>query len=172
MSRGSCRPPSGPDAQCQADVVGDVAGIPPTDDPPPGDWRNFSGGIFGGTLWLLILAGLVDDWGAVGAVLGGDALILLGVVVLGARKPGWYWSIALLTTGALLALTLTVVNWRWTTWMRVYRDSAAYDPRNDVSLPVINLIVLGAFLGLFVLFALRYLRSRPKQKGRPPDGQD
>jgi hypothetical protein len=88
MSRGSCRPPSGPDAPCQADVAGDVAGIPPTDDPPPGDWRNFSGGIFGGTLWLLILAGLVDDWGAVGAVLGGDALILLGVVVLGARKPG------------------------------------------------------------------------------------
>jgi len=165
MSRDSRDAPHGPDAQYRADVADDVAAGRPTGDLPPGNWRNFSGGIFGGTLWLLILAGLVKDWRAVGVVLGGDALILLGVTVLCARKRGRYWSVALFTTGALLVLTLTVVAWRWTAWMRAYRESAAYDPRNDVSLFVINAIVLGAYTVLFVLFMLRYLRSRPQHRG-------
>jgi len=60
----------------------------------------------------------------------------------------------------LLALTLTVVNLRWTAWMRAYRQSTAYDPMNDVSLTTLNLIVLSVFTGLFVLFAARYVRHR------------
>jgi TRAP-type C4-dicarboxylate transport system permease small subunit len=61
---------------------------------------------------------------------------------------------------ALTAMTLVIINLRWTAWMHAYRQSAAYEPTNDVSLTTINLLVLGVFVFLVVGFAAQYVQRR------------
>ncbi len=126
----------------------------------PGIYASFSGGIFGGTAWLLIMAWLVRDWVALSAILACDILVFLAVAEVCVRDPQRYWSLAVLMVGALMAVTLTAVNLRWTAWMDAYRQSTAYDPRNDVGLTAINLVVLGAFVALLAVFATRYVRHK------------
>ena len=84
------------------------------------------------------------------------------------RDPQRYWSVALLTVCALLTMMLLAVNLRWTAWMRAYRQSAAYDPRNDVSLLTLNLILLGLFVALITLFATQYVRHKAARKSQAP----
>jgi RNA polymerase sigma factor (sigma-70 family) len=128
--------------------------------PRPGVRGGFAGPIFGGTLWLLILTGLAGDWVSFSVILGCDALLFLGATALCVRHPQRYWSVALLMVCALLAMTFAAVNLRWTAWMGGYRQSSAYDPRNDVSLLTLNIIFLGLFIALLVLFATRYVRHK------------
>lgn len=125
-----------------------------------GLYASFGGGIFGGTAWMLPLAWIARDWASIGVVLACDILLLLIVTAITQRDRKRYGSIATWMVCVLLAMTLAVVNLRWTAWMRAYRQSAAYDPMSDVSLTTINLIVLGVFTGLFVLFAAQYVRHR------------
>jgi multisubunit Na+/H+ antiporter MnhB subunit len=131
-------------------------------------YASFGGGIFGGTAWLLILAGLVKDWVSFGAILACDLLVFLAVAEVCVRHPQRYWSLAVVMVGALMAVTLTIVNLRWTAWMHAYRQSTAYDPINDVNLTTINLVVLGAFIALLSVFATRYIRQKATRKGQTP----
>lgn len=129
----------------------------------PGRWQvrsSLGGGIFGATLWLLILAGLVDDWVSVGAIVGGDVALLLATMTIVRRRPQRYWTAAFLMVCGVMVITLTAVNLRWAAWMRAYPESGAFEPTNDVSLTTVNLVILAAFSGLFVLFGARYVRSR------------
>lgn len=125
-----------------------------------GLYASFGGGIFGGTAWMLSLAWIARDWASIGVVLACDILLLLIVTAITQRDRKRYESVATWMVCVLLAMTLTVVNLRWTAWMRAYRQSTVYDPMSDVSLTTINLIVLGVFTGLFVLFAARYVCHR------------
>ena len=136
----------------------------------PGIYASFGGGIFGGTAWLLIMAWLVKDWVAFSAILGCDILVFLAVAEVCVRDPQRYWSLAVLMVGALMAVTLTAVNLRWTAWMDAYRQSTAYDPRNDVGLTTINLVLLGVFVALFAAFATRYVRDRAVREDEPSSG--
>jgi RNA polymerase sigma factor (sigma-70 family) len=139
-----------------------------THTPRPGVHGGFAGPIFGGTLWLLILTVLAGDWLSFAVIVGCDLLLLVGATALHRRSPQRYWSVALLTVCTLMAVTLSVVNLRWTAWMHAYRQSTAYDPRNDVSLTTINMILLGLLAVLLVLFAARSFRSRTPQHGPTP----
>ncbi|OHB66849.1 MAG: hypothetical protein A2Y76_01225 [Planctomycetes bacterium RBG_13_60_9] len=121
---------------------------------------SFGGGIFGGTLWLLILAWLVKDWVSFSAILACDILVFLAATEICVRNPQRYWSVAVLMVCALMAVTLTAVNLRWTAWMDAYRQSAAYNPANDVSLLTMNLVILGAFVALLAVFAIRHVRHK------------
>jgi RNA polymerase sigma factor (sigma-70 family) len=134
----------------------------------PGIYASFGGGIFGGTAWLLIMAWLAKDWMSFSAILACDILVFLAVSEICVRKPQRYWSVAVVLVGALMAVTLTAVNLRWIAWMHAYRQSTAYDPMNDVSLTTINLVVLGAFIALFSVFATRYVRHKAKRKDSLP----
>lgn len=122
-----------------------------------GLYASFGGSIFGSTAWMLLLAWIARDWASIGVVFACDILLLLIVTAITQRDRKRYGSVATWMVCVLLAMTLTVVNLRWTTWMRAYRQSTVYDPVSDVSLTTINLIVLGVFTGLFVLFAARYV---------------
>ncbi len=126
-----------------------------------GLYASFGGGIFGGTAWMLPFAWIARDWVSIGAILVCDVLLLLTVAAVTQRDRRRYWSVATWMLCVLLAVTLMVVNLRWAAWMSVYRQSTHYDSINDVSLTTINLIILGAFIGLFALFATRYFHNRP-----------
>jgi len=139
--------------------------------PRPGMHISFAGPIFGGTLWLLILTVLAGDWRSFAVILGFDVLLLLGAVALYRRDPQRYWSIALVTACSLLAMTFAAVNLRWAAWMDAYRRSSAYDPRNDVGLPTLNLVLLAATVGLLVPLAIQYVRHRRRREERVPDGR-
>jgi RNA polymerase sigma factor (sigma-70 family) len=136
-----------------------------------GLYASFGGGIFGGTFWLMILTWLAKDWILFGLILGCDVLLWFGAVALCTRDPQRYGSLAAMVVSVLMALTLVAVNLRWTAWMRAYRQSAVYDPASDVSLTTINLIVLGVFTGLFVLFAARYVSRRDRPATRSGRGR-
>jgi RNA polymerase sigma factor (sigma-70 family) len=137
--------------------------------PRPGVRGGFAGPIFGGSLWLLILTGLAGDWVSFSVIVGCDVLLWLGATALCARDPRRYWSVALLTTCALLAMTLAAVNLGWTAWMGGYRQSSAYDPRNDVTLLTLNLIFLGLLVALVALFATQHGRHKAQRKDQTPD---
>jgi RNA polymerase sigma factor (sigma-70 family) len=134
-----------------------------------GVYGSFAGSIFGATLWLLILTALAGDWVSFSVIVGCDILLFLGATALCLRDPQRYWSVAILTACALLAMTLAAINLRWTAWMHAYRQSAAYDPRNDVSLLTVNLILLGLFVALLALFAAQYLRHNAAKKDQASD---
>lgn len=129
-------------------------------------YGSLGGGIFGGTAWLVVLTVLARDWAPFALILACDALLLWGAASAIGRDPKRYWPVVLITLGAIGALTLIAVNLRWTVWMHAYRQSAAYDPRNDVSPTTINLIVLGLFVALFALVATQYTR-RKAARGNP-----
>ena len=78
------------------------------------------------------------------------------------RMTVFVWPLLLALLG--VPLTLAAINLRWTAWMHAYRQSSAYDPRNDVSLLTINLIVLGLFVVLLALFATQYVRHKAASK--------
>ncbi len=130
-----------------------------------GLYASFGGGILGGTLWLLILAWLARDWVSFGAILAADVLVFLALTEFCVRDLQRYWSAAVLMVGALMAVTLTAVNLRWAVWMHAYRQSTVYEPRNDVSLMTMNLVLLGVFIALFALFTTRYVRHKATRKG-------
>ena len=127
-----------------------------------GLYSSFGGGIFGGTAWMLPFAWIAGDWASIGAILACDVLLLLTVTAITQRDRKRYWSVATWMVCVLLAMTLTVVNLRWAAWTNAYRQSTHYDPINDVSLTTINLIVLGTFVGLLVLFAARHVSHRSR----------
>jgi hypothetical protein len=68
-------------------------------------------------------------------------------------------------------MTLTAVNLRWTAWMYAYRQSTAHDPRNNVSPTTINLILLGLFVALLVLFATRYVLHKVASENQASDSR-
>lgn len=138
--------------------------------PRPGMRGGFAGPIFGGTAWLLVLTVLTGDWVSFGVIVGCDVLLLLGATALYRHSPQRYWSVALLTVCALLAMTFAAVNLRWAAWMDAYRRSSAYEPINDISLRTLNLILLGAFVALLALFATQYARHKATRKGQTPGG--
>jgi RNA polymerase sigma factor (sigma-70 family) len=137
-----------------------------------GVYGSFAGSIFGATLWLLILTGLAGDWVSFSVIVGFDVLVFFGATTLCLRDPQRYWPVAILTVCALLAMTLAAINLRWTAWMHAYRQSAAYDPRSDVSLLSINLILLGLFIALFVLFTAQYIRHKAANKNQASDTRE
>jgi len=127
---------------------------------PQGCRVSLGGGIVGATLWLLILTFLVQDWVFFGVIVGCDALLLFGLARVSKRRPQWIWSVFVALIGALMTLTLVVVNLRWDIWMKAYRISLAYEPVNDVSLRTINLVVGGLYGILILLAAWRWARGR------------
>lgn len=131
-----------------------------------GLYASFGGGIFGGTAWMLSLAWIARDWASISVILACDILLLLIVTAITQRDRKRYGSVATWMVCVLLGMTLTVVNLRWMAWMNAYRLSTHYDSANDFSLKTINLIVLGVFAGLFVLFAARYVRHRDGTRRR------
>ncbi|MCU0915899.1 MAG: sigma-70 family RNA polymerase sigma factor [Planctomycetes bacterium] len=133
--------------------------------PRPGVRTSFVGPIFGGTLWLLIVTGMTQDWMSFGVIVGGDVLLSLVAAMFYARHPERYWSIALLMECALMAMTLAAVNLRWTAWMQAYRRSTTYDPGNDVGLRTLNLILAVLLIALVALGATQYARHRATRKG-------
>ncbi len=132
---------------------------------------SFAGPIFGGTLWLLILAGHARDWVSFGVIVVCDVLLLLGATAFYARTPQRYWSVALLTVCALLLMTLAAINFRWAAWVDAYRRSPIYDAGNDVSLLTLNLILLAFLVALLVLFARQYARHKAPRGDQTPDGR-
>ncbi len=130
--------------------------------PDVAGWRHqtLGGGIFGATLWLLILTAMVKDWVFFSIVVGSDVLLWFGLTRVLARRPQWSWSIVVVMVGALMTLTLAVVNLRWNLWMETYRASPAYQAVNDVGLRTINLVIAGSYSVLILLGIWRYTRAR------------
>jgi len=114
-----------------------------------GLYAGFGFAIGGGSLPWLYQAWLAKDWVSFGAILVCAILVFFAVTKVWMRKLQRQWSAAVLMVCVLTAMTLTAVNLRWTAWMYAYRQSAAYDPRGDVSLTTINLILIGLFVALF-----------------------
>jgi hypothetical protein len=137
----------------------------------PGAYGSFAGPIFGGTMWLLILAGHARDWVSFSVIVGCDLLLLLGATAFCARTPQRYWSVAAWTACALLAMTLTAINLRWAAWVDAYRRYPIYDPRNDISLLTLNLILLGLFVAVLALLATQYARRKATRGGQTPNGR-
>lgn len=111
-------------------------------------YGSFSGIIFGPTLWLLLLAGLVHDWAASAVIFACDIALFLIVTRMCLGCPERYWSGVFVVVSGLVVMTLTVINLRWNDWMIVYRQSSQYNPTNDVSLKTINLIVIAAYVAI------------------------
>ncbi len=137
----------------------------------PGAYGRFAGPIFGATLWLLILAGHAGDWVSFSVIVGCDVLLLLGATALCAYSQQRYWSVALLTVCALLAMTLAAINLRWAAWVDAYRQFPICDPRNDITLLTLNLILLGFIVALLALFATQYARRKAARKGQTPNSR-
>ncbi len=126
----------------------------------PGIHASYGGSIFGSTAWLLVLTGIVGDWTMFAIIIAADFVILWTATAICRRRPDRYWSTALVAFSALIAGMLIAVNLRWNVWMEAYRQSRAYDPRNDVSLVVINAVVLGLYVVLAVALAWRHVWSK------------
>ena len=122
-------------------------------------YASFGGALAGSTLWLMILAGIAQDWAALAGVLGGVA-VLLSVTVRIAGRRQRYWTAAYLALAGIAVLTFGAVNLRWHHWMAAYRRSTLYDPTNDVSLKTINLIMTAAFLLALTILTLTARRRR------------
>jgi RNA polymerase sigma factor (sigma-70 family) len=140
----------------------------------PGIYGSFGGSIFGATLWLLILAALARDWVAFVMIFVCDSLLFLLFLAATAtilRNPKRYWLAAILTLCVMTAVTLAAVNLRWVAWMHAYRQSAAYKPTSDVSLLIINLIVLGLFVALCALTVAQYPWHKAARKGQTPNSR-
>ena len=127
-----------------------------------GIYGSFAGSIFGATLWMLILAGLVGDWRTFVLIVCCDVSIFCGATVFCVRHPRHYWFAAILAVLGVMAMTLVAVNLCWAAWMAAYRLSSAYDARNDVSLSTLNLVLLGLYgtVILTVLMARRRARNK------------
>jgi RNA polymerase sigma factor (sigma-70 family) len=119
---------------------------------PPGAgniYASFGGAIFGSVAWLLMMAGIVHDWLVFAIILASAIVIFLVAAQVALRRAsrlGGAW----VSLVGLAVLTLTVVNLRWDAWLRVYRHSSWYDPRNDISLAALDAIILGAFVVLAI----------------------
>jgi len=137
-----------------------------------GVYGSLAGSIFGATLWLLFLAAHARDWVSLGVIVGCDLLLFLSATRFCLRNPRRYWSVALVTVCALLAMMLAAVNLRWRDWMGGYRQSSAYDPRSDISLLTLNLIFLGFFISLVALFATQHIRHKAARKNQVSNDQD
>jgi hypothetical protein len=122
-------------------------------------YASFGGAIFGSTLWLMILAGIAQDWAALAVVLGGGAVLLSVTVHIAGRRQR-YWTAAYLALAGIAVLTFGAVNLRWQRWMEAYRRSTLYDPTSDVSLKTINLILTAAFLLTLTMLLLTARRRR------------
>jgi carbon starvation protein CstA len=100
-----------------------------------------------------------------------DVLLLLGAIALCAHHPQRYWSVALLTACALLTMTLAAINLRWAAWVDAYRRFPLYDPRKDITLLTLDLILLGFLVALVALFATQYARHKAARRGQTPNGR-
>ncbi len=132
-------------------------------------YASFGGGIFGATMWLLILASLARDWVSVALIVACDLIIFGAASATCARKPQRYWPTALAMLCALVAVTLAAVNTRWGVWMHAYRQSSAYDPTNDVSLRTINLIAVCLYLA--VTLSVAWCSVWARKHGNQPNGR-
>jgi hypothetical protein len=138
-------------------------------------WRNLrqleDPGWFRAWLCTIALTGIVGDWMAFAAIVVCDLATLWGATAVCLHRPQRYWSAALLAVSAVIAVTLVAINLRWNVWMNAYRQSSAYDARNDVSLVAINEIVLGLYIALALSLAWRHVGNK-KHHGRPPGRHD
>ncbi len=127
-------------------------------------YGTFAGAVMGSTCWLLIMSVIVQDWLIAIAILAFDALLLFISAEICFRKPGKYWNIAIGNLAALAAINFLIVNLKWQSWIKLYRQSRFYQTSNDFSLMSINLILAGVFGGLFFLFLILSTRQKSYKK--------
>ncbi len=131
-------------------------------------WGALGGSTAGAVSWLLPLA-----------FIAGEPLLALPVLALAfavcwlavravAAAPADYFRIALRLVAALALLNLIVVNLRWHDWMAAYRRSAVFAyGGTEVSLTVINVMLVGLFGGLIALFHFNDRKLRRRRAGDP-----
>ena len=105
----------------------------------------FAGGIFGATLWMIILAGIAGDW-----ALAAGVLIAAGAIYYAATRAALAGThtmrtVSLAVVVILVFLTLLVVNWRWEPWLAHYRQSPAYSASGEMTLTHANLMILAIY---------------------------
>jgi RNA polymerase sigma factor (sigma-70 family) len=145
---------------------------PPCPSRPPGSggiYGGFGGAIFGSVAWLLIMAGIVHDWPTFAAIFT-SATVVFFIATQVALRRGSRLVAAWISLVGLAVLTLTVVNLRWDIWMRAYRHSSWYDPRNDISRAALDAIILGAFVVLAI--SQWAFLGRHRDADDPPCGDD
>ncbi len=136
--------------------------------PPPGPpqrasaantYASFAGSIFGSIAWLLLMAGIAQDWSVFAIILAGAMLTFL-VAAHVACRYGRRGVAAWLALVGVAALTFIVVNLRWDAWLPLYRQSRYYDPASDVSLKVLNVIMVAAFVGTALVLWIAFRRRK------------
>lgn len=121
---------------------------------------SFAGGIFGATLWMIILAGISGDWALAAGV--GIAAAAIYYAATRAVLAGTHSmrTAALTVVVILVLLTLLVVNWRWEPWLAHYRQSPAYSVSGEMSLSHANLMILAIYGVIGFILALTSRRER------------
>jgi len=124
----------------------------------------FGGSIFGAVCWIIPMSFIARDRLVLGMVLFAAGMIFWISTEMCLRDQKKKWRILIADGIALCALDLLVVNFRWNQWMEVYRQSSYYEPREDISLWAINLIIGIIFAILLILFLVSDLRHRRKNR--------
>jgi len=135
-------------------------------------YGSFAGAIFGAVCWVFVISYVARDWITPFVVLAvASALFAVSTrVCLGA--PRAYHRIAMGTGAGLAALNLAVINVRWEGWMVAYRQSSFYQPANDLPLWLMNLIILGLFGFLCLLFFVLHRSQRAARQAGNSHGTE
>jgi hypothetical protein len=89
------------------------------------------------------------------------ALLVYAVSVRAAlRAPRRFFRIEIVTTAAVAAWTVAVVNWKWAAWMEAYRRHSTYEPMADLPLWAMNILLAALYLWIFVRFVQLDRRHR------------
>jgi RNA polymerase sigma factor (sigma-70 family) len=123
----------------------------------------FGGSIFGGICWVIPISIITKDWLTAVVVLAIAGAIFIISAKKALRNREKYWRILIWDIIVLCALNLAVVNLRWNQWMPLYRQSPSYNRLGDIPLWGVNLMFIGVFGGLLLMF---FLRGRKQQSMR------
>lgn len=118
-------------------------------------FANMGGSVLGSVLWVVILACLAKDWTVAAVVAAVAAGIFLVSANLCLRVPHHYYRVAIGACSAVGVLNLVVVNLRWNRWMPFYPQSVHYRGWSDLPRPAMNVLIVGIFSGLILLFFLK-----------------
>jgi hypothetical protein len=131
----------------------------------------FGGTIFGAVCWIIPVSFISRDWLVAAVALIVAYLTFVISTKSCMRDQRKYWLIVIGDMIALCALNLVIVNLRWNSWMELYRRRSYYDPRFDLPLWAMNLII-GAVFGFLLLTFLvqkRKQHSTARKQSRGPD---
>ena len=135
-------------------------------------YGTFTGVIFGGISWLLILAGLAKDWMTMGAIAILVLLLYMVCIRICLRHPQYLFRLTIMAIIWIGLTSMVVMNLRWPFWVKVFTQETTYSVMGGYTIEAMrqyNLMMAGVTVLLVVILGFwEFLRY----KGRITIGPD